>query len=278
MRRSQSLLWGLLILLVWGVVKIPWEIRLIRQQRLATVGFSRPTSVALREKLGQGMVLAALGGFRGLAANALMLQAHGAWEEKQWARVRSALEMATLLQPRVALFWDLASWHLAWNAAVAAEEYSGETSVTRRRIEARKWVEAGRVLLERGTRAVPEKAILFQRLGDLYWQRLKDYPRAAVCYQEALTKRDVPPYLERFVGYALDKGGDKKGALDYFKNLRRSMGNPPDPSRKPDEVEREIRTWKSKESRIRFVWAIWWATEPIQPNVLRLSGPVAVPW
>ena len=217
-----------------------------QEQRLATVGFSGPTAVAVREKLGQGLVLAALGGFRGLAANALMLQAHGAWEEKQWVRVRSALEMATLLQPRVALFWDLASWHMAWSAAVAAERYDGEESETRRRIEARKWVEARRDLLERGTLAVPEKSILFQRLGDLYWQRLADYQAAAACYREALTKGDAPPYLERFVGYALDRAGDKSAALDYFRELRRSMGETPDPARKPEVVDREIQKLESQ--------------------------------
>ena len=240
MSRGVSLALGAGLILVWGWGKLPWEMRMTREQRLATVGFSGPTAVAVREKLGQGLVLAALGGFRGLAANALMLQAHGAWEEKQWVRVRSALELAILLQPRVALFWDLASWHLAWNAAVAAEEYSGEMSETRRRLEAGKWVEAGRSLLERGTKAVPEKALLFQRLGDLYWQRLADYRSAAAWYREALTKKDAPPYLERFVGYALDKSGDTKGALEYFRQLRHSMGNPPDPARKPEVVEREI--------------------------------------
>ena len=240
---------GALLLLVWGVCKLPWEIRMTREQRMATVGFSGPTAVAVREKLGQGLALASLGGFRGLAANALMLQAHGAWEEQQWVRVRSALEMATLLQPRVALFWDLASWHLAWNAAVAAERYSGETSETRRRIEARKWVDAGRDLLERGTRAVPEKALLFQRLGDLYWQRLGDYQSAAACYREALGKGDAPAYLERFVGYALEKAGDKRGALDYFLELRRSMGEPPDPARRPEVVEREIQNLRKELGR-----------------------------
>ena len=224
---------ALVLLLVWGGAKIPWEKAMARDQRKATYGFSGPTAVAIREKVGQGLALAALGGFRGLAANALMLQAHGAWEEQQWVRVRSALELATMLQPRVAVFWDTASWHLAWNAAVAAERYSGE-------MEARRWVEAGRDLLERGTKAVPEKALLFQRLGDLYWQRLGDYQEAARCYREALSKGDAPPYLERFVGYALEKAGDKQGALDYFKNLRREMGNPPSQDRRPEVVEREI--------------------------------------
>lgn len=240
MSPCASVLAGAILLLIWGGLKIPWEIRMTREQRLATVGFSGPTAVAVREKLGQGLALAALGGFRGLAANVLMLQAHGAWERQQWVRVRSNLELATLLQPRVALFWDLASWHLAWNAAVAAEQDGGEENETRKRIEARRWVEAGRELLERGTRAVPEKAVLFQRLGDLYWQRLGDYRAAADCYREALAKGDAPAYLERFVGYALERAGDPAGALEYFRELRRAMGSSPDPARRPDLVDREI--------------------------------------
>ena len=209
-------------------------------QRKWAYGFTGPTAVAIREKLGQGLAFATLGVFRGLAANALMLEAHVAWEDQQWVRVRSALELATLLQPRVAVFWDMAAWHLAWNAAVAAEQFSGEPNETRRRMEARRWVEAGRDLLERGTKAVPEKALLFQRLGDLYWQRMGDYTSAARYYREALTKGDAPPYLERFVGYALDKAGHQEAALDYFRELRGKMGNPPDPSRKPEVVDREI--------------------------------------
>lgn len=229
-----------LIFLLWGGVKITWEQALTQAQRKATYGFTGPTAVAMREKLGQGLALAALGGFRGLAADALMLQAHGAWEEQQWVRVRSSLELATLLQPRVAVFWDTASWHLAWNAAVAAERFHGEASETRRRLEARRWVEAGRSLLERGTKAVPERALLFQRLGDLYWQRLQDYQAAAACYRQAIAKGDAPPYLERFVGYALDKAGDKQAALAYFRELRAAMGTPPPPARRPEVVEREI--------------------------------------
>ena len=228
------------LLLVWGGIKVPWEQRMAKSQRLNAYGFSGPTTVAVREKLGQGLALAFLGGFRGLAANALMLEAHAAWENQQWVRVRSALELATVLQPRVAVFWDMAAWHLAWNAAVAAEQFSGETSETRRRMEARRWIEAGRNLLERGTQAVPEKALLFQRLGDLYWQRLQDYGSAAKWYREALSKGDAPPYLERFVGYAMDKAGDKEGALAYFQDLRGRMGKEPDPARRPEVVDREI--------------------------------------
>ena len=42
------------------------------------------------------------------------------------------------------------------------------------------------------------------------------------------------------MGYALDKAGDKPAALAYFRELRRSMGENPDPARRPEVVDREI--------------------------------------
>ena len=43
------------------------------------------------------------------------------------------------------------------------------------------------------------------------------------------------------MGYALERAGDRAAALEYFRKLRRSMGEMPDPTRKPEVVEREIR-------------------------------------
>jgi hypothetical protein len=59
--------------------------------------------------------------------------------------------------------------------------------------------------------------------------------------------------LERFVGYALEKAGDKQGALDYFKNLRREMGDAPSQARRPEVVEREITRLEKEaaEKRVR---------------------------
>ena len=38
----------------------------------------------------------------------------------QWGRVLLLFREATTLQPRSILFWDMAAWHMAWNASVAA--------------------------------------------------------------------------------------------------------------------------------------------------------------
>jgi len=69
---------------------------------------------------------------------------------------------------------------------------------------------------------------------------LGDYQASADYYRQAIAKGDAPPYLERFVGYALDKAGDKRGALAYFRELRAAMGNPPAAERRPEVVDREI--------------------------------------
>ena len=85
----------------------------------------------------------------------------------------------------------------------------------------------------------------------IYWQRLGDYRSAADYYRLALSKRDAPAYLERFVGYALDRAGDKAAALEYFRELRRSMGEPPDPARRPEVIDREIRRLESETGQPR---------------------------
>ena len=74
----------------------------------------------LREQVGQLGVVAALSGFRSVIADFLFIQAHVAWERTEWARVLLLFRQVTTLQPRSVLFWDMAAWHMAWNASAAA--------------------------------------------------------------------------------------------------------------------------------------------------------------
>src|ERR1041385_5273551 len=63
---------------------------------------------------------AALSGFRSIVADVLFIQAQVAWERTEWGRVLLLFRQVTTLQPRAILFWDMAAWHMAWNASVAA--------------------------------------------------------------------------------------------------------------------------------------------------------------
>src|SRR5256886_16838179 len=109
----------LAVLIALGAIKLPAE-RLIfaqhRQENLRGVEFN----LDLREKLGQLGFIAALSGFRAIVADGLFIQAHVAWEQTEWGRVLLLFRQITTLQPRAILFWDMAAWHMAWNASVAA--------------------------------------------------------------------------------------------------------------------------------------------------------------
>src|SRR5437867_28645 len=102
-----------------GALRLPIERKLAvlhRQEHFHGVEFN----LDLRENLGQLGFVAALSGFRAIVADALFIQAHAAWENTEWGRMLLLFRHVTTLQPRVLLFWDMAAWHMAWNASVAA--------------------------------------------------------------------------------------------------------------------------------------------------------------
>ncbi|MDR1192013.1 MAG: hypothetical protein LBK60_10195 [Verrucomicrobiales bacterium] len=211
---------ALALLVAWGAGKLPWERRLAAERQVVMVGETLPMSYQLRDRLGQGLTMAALGGFRGLAADCLWISLTGAWEEQEWERVQALAEVCVLLQPRVVFFWEMGAWNLAWNASEAVTRAPVPMGrIDRRRHDAMRWIEAGRSLLERGIRVIPERPTLYQKLGDLHWQRLEDYSKAAECYEEALKRPGCPAYVERFVGFALEKAGRRREAYDYWRRL-----------------------------------------------------------
>ena len=208
---------GLLLLVVWGAAKIPWENHMALGRRAAMCGSDLPMNFRLRDSLGQGLSVAALGGFRGLAANFLWMSLTAAWEDKQWTRVRSLAELAVLLQPRAVFYWEMGAWHLAWNASMDAQYGARQGGIDSRNRDSRMWIGAGQQMLERGIRAIPEKYHLYRTLGMLYQDRLKDYEQAAHWYLMASKCPGAPPYLERFPGLMLEQAGEKKEACEYWK-------------------------------------------------------------
>src|SRR5438128_9182071 len=118
-RGDRRLVLVLVIVLVLGAAKLPIERELSavhRQEHFRGVDFN----LDLREQVGQLGFVAALSGFRSLAADAIFIEAHVAWERTEWGRVLFLFRQVTTLQPRAVLFWDMAAWHMAWNASTTA--------------------------------------------------------------------------------------------------------------------------------------------------------------
>jgi hypothetical protein len=187
-----------------------------RQEHFRGVQFN----LDLREKLGQVGFIAALSGFRAIVADALFVQAHMAWERTQWGRMLLLFQHVTTLQPRVILFWDMAAWHMAWNAATAAMNDRTQPRLALRVKAQREYFALGKDFLERGIKNNPDRFELFEALARLYKEKYKDHERAAEFYALAATFPDAPSYMRRFSAYELSYcEGRKREAYERLRQL-----------------------------------------------------------
>ncbi len=191
-----------LLLLAFGGLRVPIESSFAQQRRRAFFHETK-LNLGLREQIGQLGFLAGLSGFRSLVADLVFIQAHVAWEETAWGRVLLLFREATTLQPRSLLFWDMAAWHMAWNASVAALYDRSQPNEALREKAAREYIALGKDFLERGIRNNPDRPQLYEALARLYRDKLENHAAAARAYARAATLPGAHSYDERFAAYEL---------------------------------------------------------------------------
>jgi len=196
---------SVLLLFGLGAAKLPIEHKLSAQDRSASGGHLRGVAFDfdLREQAGQFGCIAALSGFRSIVADVLFLQAHVAWEKTQWGRVLLLLNGVTTLQPRSILFWDMAAWHIAWNASTAALNDQTQPRLALRIKAQREYFALGKDLLERGIRNNPEAPRLYESLARLYKEKYHDHERASEFFAKAAALPGAASYDQRFYAYEL---------------------------------------------------------------------------
>jgi hypothetical protein len=206
-------------LLVFGFVRMPFEAALEAEGRAAMLRQTE-LGLSLRERVGQMGFLAALSGFRSPLAAILWIEAHTAWENTEWGRMAGLFDTVTALQPRSLLYWDLAAWHMAWNASVAALNDESIQSEALRQRNQHQYFELGRDFLERGIRNNPQSALLHERLAVLLRDKFEDHCAAADAFLQAASLPDPPPYVSRFAGYEMAKcPGREREAYDWLRRL-----------------------------------------------------------
>ena len=207
------------ILMVLGALKLPIERDLAavhRQEHFRGVAFN----LDLREKLGQLGFIAALSGFRSIVADALFIQAHVAWERTEWGRVLLLFRQVTTLQPRAVLFWDMAAWHMAWNASVAALNDKNQPRLALRVRAQREYFALGKDFLERGIKNNPDRPQLYDALARLYKEKYKNHERASEFFAKAAALPGAPSYERRFSAYELSYcEGREREAYDGLRRL-----------------------------------------------------------
>ena len=204
---------------IFGILKMPAERSLDAAQRQAGLR-GTALNLDLREKVGQLGFLAALSGFRSPLAAFLWIEAHNAWERTEWGRMAALFDAVTTLQPRSLLYWDMAAWHMAWNASTAARQDMSQPSEALRIRNQRQYFRLGRDYLERGIKNNPESFFLYSSLAVLLRDKFEDHCGAGEAFLKASQLPGAPAYLARFAGYELAKcPGREQAAYDLLKAL-----------------------------------------------------------
>jgi len=215
----KAKLLGLALIILFGVVRLPFEVALEKQQR-ALHYHGAKIDLSMRQRLGQMGFVAALSGFRSAVANVLVLEGHTAWQRVEWGKLKLIYETVCSLEPRNLQSWDMASWHMAYNASVAAKEDKSQPRLALRLQAERDYFKAGEDFLLRGVANNPDRALLFERLATVYRDKLKEPEKASYYYDEAAKRPDAMMYVHRFAVYELAKvPGREREAYERLKAL-----------------------------------------------------------
>jgi hypothetical protein len=190
------------VLLIFGAVKLPIEIRLNEEHRAAFFHGAK-LNLDLREQIGQLAFLAALGGFRAAVADGLWIQAHVDWTHTEWGKMLLLFNNVTALQPRNIMFWDTSAWHMAYNASAYAIQDTSQPRLALRLKHQHEYFMIGKDLLERGIQNNPDHYKLYESLANLERDKLKDHCNAAIQFGKAASFQDAPGYEVRFAAYEL---------------------------------------------------------------------------
>lgn len=214
------------ILLVAGWVKEPWEQRM--QRDFVAAGCLDPKlALGVKEKIGQTCAAVALGGLRSVVATFLHLAAFGSFEDRNWAKLCDQFDLIVALQPRTPYYWDVGAWHMAYNAAVDYRERE-EMPASRREALHRSFVLKGRAFLERGVANNPEDWTLLSSLGRFYGNPTKfpDYEKSAQAYEKAWKTGKARHFEARAWLYSLARAENRQlEALELARELFQRPGN-----------------------------------------------------
>ncbi len=145
------------------------------------------------------MIVAGLGGFRGIVAEIVWFRADRLQDEGRYAELAQLSAWLTFLEPHTPEVWAYAAWNLAYNISVTMP-----TPADRWR-----WVEAGiRLLRDDGLRLNPDDPVLYRELSWMFLLKLGGPLDAAGDYYRAEWKKKVEEL--RAAGCLSEIGLDEK--------------------------------------------------------------------
>ncbi len=208
---------ALLLLLGMGVAKLPFEEKITEDLQARNL-MESPPDLGMVESLGQMGAAASLGGLRSLVASILYLEAYGAFEDVDWARVDSLMTLATRLQPHEPIYWEEAAWHMAYNAASNVERDKTLPPLLRAKM-VKDYIQRGVDIMEEGLHFLPDEPRLYLRLALIDKDRLKDPRKAAQAFFDCY-EHGGPDYAQRMGAYELTELNEHAADEKAYKILK----------------------------------------------------------
>ncbi len=134
-------------------------------------------------------VIAALGGFRTVAADVLWLRVERDWHGGNWWEIPSLLEAVNQLDPHFELAWEVHGWHLAYNLHAESETV----------VDRRHYLERGIAVLEEAVEANPDSWELTKELAWTLYDRAREPWRAAEYFRKADQFPESKSYVTRMI-------------------------------------------------------------------------------
>src|SRR5437867_8700197 len=138
--------------------------RLLNQQRAdPSLGLMRVTDLGTNAPPVLAFTTVALGGFRGLIANALWIRANDLQEAGKYFEMVQLADWITKLEPTFTQVWLVQSWNMAYNISVKFTDYADRW----------RWVQRGIELLrDDGLRYNPREALIYRELAWFFQHKM----------------------------------------------------------------------------------------------------------
>src|SRR5439155_1627915 len=157
--------------------------RLLNQQRAdPNLGLMRVTDLGTNAPPVLAFTTVALGGFRGLIANALWIRANDLQEQGKYFEMVQLADWITKLEPTFTQVWTVQAWNMAYNISVKFSDFGDRWRWVRRGIE---------LLRDEGLRYNSKDALMYRELGWFFQHKMGQVMDDAHRYYKAEWAREM---------------------------------------------------------------------------------------
>ena len=197
MNRLINIVVILAVLGVTGWLRMPYEQKLSKELHELKLVPPR-LSLQDRSRLKQKAFIATYGSLRPTIAAFMSVRTTRYHSDQEWDKIENSFEEIVLLDPYNYYYWDMASWHMALNAAIDKQGDKILTEVGKDQVF-RKYIKKGHDIIDRAIVVNPGDWRYLNLKGRLESNRYRNpnYTAAVETYRELLEIPDLADHIMR---------------------------------------------------------------------------------